>query len=64
MLLSKLLTKEVQEMPRNISSANAAKRLGSSHDKFIDGIPDFFKSMHEKSNRPALIPSLAGKCCN
>ena len=62
MLLSKLLAKEVQEMPRNISSANTAKRLGSSYDKFIDGIPDFFKSTYEKSNRPALIPSLAGKC--
>eukprot|EP00112_Aurelia_sp_Birch-Aquarium-sp1_P008564 Seg1947.2 transcript_id=Seg1947.2/GoldUCD/mRNA.D3Y31 product=Focadhesin protein_id=Seg1947.2/GoldUCD/D3Y31 len=64
-LISKLLTKEVQEMPRNISSANTAKRLGSAYDKFIDGIPDFFKLMYEKSNRPAVIPSLAAGllCC-
>eukprot|EP00112_Aurelia_sp_Birch-Aquarium-sp1_P004052 Seg1459.7 transcript_id=Seg1459.7/GoldUCD/mRNA.D3Y31 product=Focadhesin protein_id=Seg1459.7/GoldUCD/D3Y31 len=64
-LISKLLTKEVQEMPRNISSANTAKRLGSAYEKFIDGIPDFFKLMYEKSNRPAVIPSLAAGllCC-
>ena len=60
LLLSKVLKEEVEMLPRNVSSANAATRLGSAYDKFIDSIPDFLKSFYEKMSNPVLIPSIAG----
>eukprot|EP00795_Rhopilema_esculentum_P006145 gene6145-11535_t len=58
-LLTKLLTKEVEMLPRNISSATAARRLGSTYEKFVEGIPWFLQSMYRKTCKSALIPGLA-----
>eukprot|EP00794_Sanderia_malayensis_P009907 gene9907-10920_t len=46
-LLSKLIKEEVSSLPRNISTANATKRLGSAYEKLLGFIPEFLNSMYE-----------------